>query len=143
MDALILEKKGELSLRDFPEIDRQEAVLGPRDVRIKLHTVGICGSDVHYYQYGRIGPFVVNEPMILGHEASGTVIETGSLVTRLQIGDRVCMEPGIPDPTAKQPVLECTMLIRPCAFGPLRPFMVFYARPVCTPKRLRLSCPIA
>ena len=47
MDALILEKKGELSLRDFPEIDRQEAVLGPRDVRIKLHTVGICGSDVH------------------------------------------------------------------------------------------------
>ena len=101
MDALILEKKGELSLRDFPEIDRQEAVLGPRDVRIKLHTVGICGSDVHYYQYGRIGPFVVNEPMILGHEASGTVIETGSLVTRLQIGDRVCMEPGIPDPDSK------------------------------------------
>ena len=101
MDALILEKKGELSLRDFPEIDRQEAVLGPRDVRIKLHTVGICGSDVHYYQYGRIGPFVVNEPMILGHEASGTVIETGSLVTRLQIGDRVCMEPGLPDPDSK------------------------------------------
>jgi len=101
LDALILEKKGELSLRDFPEIDRQEAVLGPRDVRIKLHTVGICGSDVHYYQYGRIGPFVVNEPMILGHEASGTVIETGSLVTRLQIGDRVCMEPGLPDPDSK------------------------------------------
>ena len=101
MDALILEKKGELSLRDFPEIDHQEAVLGPRDVRIKLHTVGICGSDVHYYQYGRIGPFVVNKPMILGHEASGTVIETGSLVTRLQIGDRVCMEPGIPDPDRK------------------------------------------
>ena len=101
MDALILEKKDELSLRDFPEIDRQEAVLGPRDVRIKLHTVGICGLDVHYYQYGRIGRFVVNEPMILGHEASGTVIETGSLVTRLQIGDRVCMEPGLPDPDSK------------------------------------------
>ena len=52
-------------------------MLGPRDVRIKLHTVGICGSDVHYYTHGAIGPFVVREPMILGHEASGVVIETG------------------------------------------------------------------
>jgi D-xylulose reductase len=98
MKALVLERKDELSLRDFP-VD--EAVLGPRDVRIKLHTVGICGSDVHYYTHGRIGPFVVNEPMILGHEASGTVVETGSEVTTLAVGDRVCMEPGIPDPNSK------------------------------------------
>ncbi|NDW04112.1 NAD(P)-dependent alcohol dehydrogenase [Jiella pacifica] len=100
MKSLVLERKDELSLRDFP-IDKDEAVLGPRDVRIKLHTVGICGSDVHYYTHGRIGPFVVNEPMILGHEASGTVIETGSDVTTLKAGDRVCMEPGIPDPNSK------------------------------------------
>ncbi|MGL5010479.1 MAG: NAD(P)-dependent alcohol dehydrogenase [Paracoccaceae bacterium] len=101
MKSLVLEKKDELSLRDFPAIDRVEEKLGPRDVRIKLHTVGICGSDVHYYTHGKIGPFVVNEPMILGHEASGTVIETGSDVTTLKVGDRVCMEPGIPDPNSK------------------------------------------
>ncbi|MCE6950677.1 NAD(P)-dependent alcohol dehydrogenase [Cereibacter sphaeroides] len=101
MKSLVLERKDELSLRDFPDIDRQEETLGPRDVRIKLHTVGICGSDVHYYTHGRIGPFVVNEPMILGHEASGTVIEVGPEVTTLKVGDRVCMEPGIPDPNSK------------------------------------------
>ncbi|MGP3699538.1 NAD(P)-dependent alcohol dehydrogenase [Rhodobacter sp. NSM] len=101
MKSLVLERKDELSLRDFPGIDRQEETLGPRDVRIKLHTVGICGSDVHYYTHGRIGPFVVNEPMILGHEASGTVIEVGAEVTTLKEGDRVCMEPGIPDPNSK------------------------------------------
>jgi len=101
MKSLVLEKKDVLSLRDFPEIDREEETLGPLDVRIKLHTVGICGSDVHYYSHGRIGPFVVNDPMILGHEASGTVIEVGADVTTLQTGDRVCMEPGIPDPNSK------------------------------------------
>jgi len=101
MESLVLERKDELCLRDFPAIDREEEVLGPRDVRIKLHTIGICGSDVHYYTYGRIGPFVVNEPMILGHEASGTVIEVGAEVTTLKEGDRVCMEPGIPDQYSK------------------------------------------
>lgn len=101
MESLVLERKDELSLRDFPEIDREEATLGPHDVRIKLHTVGICGSDVHYYTHGRIGPFVVKAPMILGHEASGTVIETGTEVTTLKVGDRVCMEPGVPDPNSR------------------------------------------
>ena len=70
-------------------------------MRIKLHTVGICGSDVHYYTHGAIGPFVVKEPMILGHEASGTVIEAGPEVRTLKVGDRVCMEPGIPDPDSR------------------------------------------
>ncbi|MDO8883940.1 MAG: NAD(P)-dependent alcohol dehydrogenase [Pseudotabrizicola sp.] len=101
MKALVLEKKNDLSLRDFPAIDRVEETLGPHDVRIKLHTVGICGSDVHYYTHGRIGHFVVDAPMILGHEASGTVTEVGTAVTTLKEGDRVCMEPGIPDPNSK------------------------------------------
>ena len=74
MKSLVLEEKDKLSLRDFP-IEREET-LGPRDVRIKMHTVGICGSDVHYYTHGRIGPFVVEAPMILGHEASGVVVES-------------------------------------------------------------------
>jgi D-xylulose reductase len=99
MEALILEKKLELSLREYP-IEKEE-FLGPRDVRIKLHTVGICGSDVHYYTHGKIGPFVVNAPMILGHEASGTVVEVGEEVKTLKVGDRVCMEPGIPDPHSR------------------------------------------
>ena len=101
MDALVLEQKDELALRNVPEIEREEEVLRPRDVRIKLHTVGICGSDVHYYTHGRIGPFVVDSPMILGHEASGTVIEVGNEVKKLAVGDRVCMEPGIPDPNSR------------------------------------------
>ncbi|HYY29907.1 MAG TPA: NAD(P)-dependent alcohol dehydrogenase [Chthoniobacterales bacterium] len=97
MEALVLERKGELSLR---EIDLPLEV-GPHDVKIAIHTVGICGSDVHYYEYGAIGPFVVKAPMVLGHEAAGTVVEVGSQVTHLKPGDRVCMEPGIPDPNSR------------------------------------------
>ncbi|MBN3743957.1 NAD(P)-dependent alcohol dehydrogenase [Burkholderia sp. Se-20373] len=92
MKALVLERTRELALRD---IDLPQAV-GPGDVRIKVHTVGVCGSDVHYYVHGGIGPFRVDAPMVLGHEASGTVVETGAGVTHLRIGDRVCMEPGVP-----------------------------------------------
>lgn len=93
MEALVLEEARRISLRPFS----LPQVVGPRDVRIKIHTVGICGSDIHYYQHGRIGPFVVNEPMVLGHEASGTIVEVGEEVTHLKAGDRVCMEPGVPD----------------------------------------------
>ncbi|MDF3608312.1 NAD(P)-dependent alcohol dehydrogenase [Paracoccus sp. DMF-8] len=97
MKALVLEEKGRLSLRDF-DIPGE---MGPRDVRVAIHTVGICGSDVHYYTHGKIGHFIVNAPMVLGHEAAGTVIATGAEVTHLKAGDRVCMEPGIPDPTSR------------------------------------------
>jgi D-xylulose reductase len=97
MQALVLEEKKRLDLRSI-DIDEP---LGAKDVRIKIHTVGICGSDVHYYQHGSIGPFIVRAPMVLGHEAAGTIIEVGKDVHRLKVGDRVCMEPGIPDPTSK------------------------------------------
>ena len=97
MTSLVLEKAHELSLRTIALPD----AVGPHDVRIKIHTVGICGSDVHYYQHGAIGPFVVRAPMVLGHEASGTVVEVGAAVRTLREGDRVCMEPGIPDPDGK------------------------------------------
>jgi len=97
MKALVLEEKGKLSLRDYAV----EEQLGPRDVRIQLKVVGICGSDVHYYTHGAIGPFVVREPMVLGHEAAGVVTEVGSDVREFKPGDRVCMEPGIPDPTSR------------------------------------------
>ena len=78
MQALVLERKGELSLRD---IDLPQSV-GATDVKVAIHTVGVCGSDVHYYTHGRIGAYVVNEPMVLGHEAAGTIVEVGSSVSR-------------------------------------------------------------
>lgn len=92
-EALVLEERHKIALRDIAVSE----TLGPDDVRIAVHRVGICGSDVHYYKHGAIGPFVVREPMILGHEAAGTVVEIGQNVRHLRIGDRVCMEPGIPD----------------------------------------------
>jgi D-xylulose reductase len=97
MKALVLERKGELRLRDIDLPDQ----VGPGDVRIAIENVGVCGSDVHYFTHGRIGPFVVEAPMVLGHEASGRVVEIGSAVKSLAPGDRVCMEPGIPDPTSR------------------------------------------
>jgi D-xylulose reductase len=95
--ALVLERQHQLKLRDI-ELPLE---VGPREVKIRLHTVGVCGSDVHYYTHGRIGPFVVDAPMVLGHEAAGTVVEAGTEVTHLKAGDRVCMEPGIPDPNSR------------------------------------------
>ena len=97
VEALVLERQHELALR---EIDLPLEV-GAGMVRIAINTVGICGSDVHYYTHGRIGPFVVEAPMVLGHEAAGTVVEVGEGVSHLAVGDRVCMEPGIPDPDAR------------------------------------------
>ncbi len=97
MEALVLEETHKLRLGEIP----LDETLGPRDVRIGIKTVGICGSDIHYYQHGRIGPFVVNAPMVLGHEASGVVTEVGGAVSELAPGDRVCMEPGIPDPSSR------------------------------------------
>ncbi|MFP4114619.1 MAG: NAD(P)-dependent alcohol dehydrogenase [Spirochaetota bacterium] len=97
MEALVLERKGELAIRDI----NVNEPLGTRDVRVAIRNVGVCGSDVHYYTHGAIGPFVVREPMILGHEASGIVVDVGEDVTDLKPGDRVCMEPGIPDPRSK------------------------------------------
>ena len=62
MQALILERVGESAIR---EIELPKA-LAPQDVRVAIHTVGICGSAVHYYQLGAIGDFVLREPMVLG-----------------------------------------------------------------------------
>ncbi|MET1414428.1 NAD(P)-dependent alcohol dehydrogenase [Roseibium sp. HPY-6] len=95
--ALVLEEKNKLALRDIELND----ALGPDDVRIAIDTVGVCGSDVHYYTHGKIGPFVVKDPMVLGHEAAGVISEIGQNVSHLSVGDRVVMEPGIPKMDSK------------------------------------------
>jgi L-iditol 2-dehydrogenase len=66
------------------------------EVQVHIAKVGICGSDVHYFEHGRIGDFVVEQPMILGHECSGVVSQVGEGVSHLQKGDRVAIEPGVP-----------------------------------------------
>lgn len=68
----------------------------PKDdeVLVKLEYVGICGSDLHYYEHGRIGDYVVEPPFVLGHEPGGVVVEVGKNVTHLKVGDKVALEPG-------------------------------------------------
>ena len=68
----------------------------PDEVLIRVGSVGVCGSDVHYYEHGRIGRYVVEQPLILGHEAGGTVAALGAGVTSLGVGQRVSIEPGVP-----------------------------------------------
>jgi len=70
--------------------------IAPGHVRVRIRALGICGSDVHFYKKGRIGSFVVEQPMVIGHECAGDVVGVGDGVARLQPGIRVALEPGIP-----------------------------------------------
>jgi len=65
-------------------------------VLVKIEYVGICGSDVHFYEAGKIGDFVVKPPFILGHETAGVVEKTGPGVKKLKVGDKVALEPSVP-----------------------------------------------
>ena len=67
---------------------------GPRDVRVRIETGGICGSDLHYYHEGRIGTILLKEPMVLGHEIAGVVDGVGGDVSGLKSGDRVAVSPS-------------------------------------------------
>ena len=74
--------------------ERPIPVPADNEVLVKLEYVGICGSDMHYYEMGRIGDYVVEPPFVLGHEPGGVVVEVGKDVTHLKVGDRVALEPG-------------------------------------------------
>ncbi|MDB5082674.1 MAG: Alcohol dehydrogenase GroES domain protein [Chloroflexi bacterium] len=76
--------------------ERQMPAPGPKEVVVEIKAVGVCGSDIHYYEHGRIGSFIVTHPIILGHESSGVIVELGSEVTRHKVGERVAIEPGTP-----------------------------------------------
>ena len=87
---------------DLAVEERPDPVPGPHEVLVRVASVGVCGSDVHYFEHGRIGSHVVDAPLVLGHEASGEVVGVGPAVTRLSLGQRVSVEPGIPDFTCGQ-----------------------------------------
>jgi len=93
MSDLACTLHGALDLRVQPRAPR---ALGPHDVRLRLGAGGICGSDLHYWQHGRAGAFVIREPLVPGHEASGVVDTVGAEVTRVRPGDRVAIDPSHP-----------------------------------------------
>jgi L-iditol 2-dehydrogenase len=111
--AAVLYGIGDLRVEDHPMPKP-----GPNEVVIEVHSVGICGSDVHYYEHGRIGDHVVRSPMVLGHESSGVIVDAGT--SSLRVGQRVAVEPGVPCGHCEQ-----------CRIGAynLCPNVVFFATP--------------
>ncbi|MHB8189628.1 MAG: NAD(P)-dependent alcohol dehydrogenase [Ferrimicrobium sp.] len=69
---------------------------GADEYLVKISTVGVCGSDIHYFEHGRIGRFVVEFPLVLGHEAAGVIVEAGPGADQDRVGRRVAIEPGVP-----------------------------------------------
>jgi len=100
--------------------DRPVPKLAPGQVLVEIAAIGICGSDVHYYEHGRIGEYIVRDPMIIGHESAGTVVDVGDGVDRNRVGGLVALEPGVPCRTCTQ-----------CLQGRynLCPRVVFFATP--------------
>jgi L-iditol 2-dehydrogenase len=84
------------AVRDVRVEERPVPEPGPLDVLVEIAAVGVCGSDVHYYEHGRIATRVVRAPHVLGHESAGRVVAAGAHVTKHALGDRVALEPGLP-----------------------------------------------
>jgi len=115
MRAAVLVEPGRIVVEERPVPEP-----GPRQVLVEVAAVGLCGSDVHYYEHGRIGDHVVRAPLVLGHEASGLVVALGSDVRSRTMAERVSLEPGVP-------CLSCAL----CLGGRynLCPRMRFFATP--------------
>ena len=80
--------------QDLRLTEQAPELLGATQVRVGIKAVGICGSDLHYYRHGKVGDFVIREPLTPGHEASGLVLEVGAAVTAVKPGDRVALDPA-------------------------------------------------
>lgn len=91
MRASVLVRAGELTIETRPV-----PTPAPDQVIVRVNAVGICGSDVHYFHEGRIGDFVVEEPLVLGHEAGGTIVAVGADIDDSRLGERVSIEPQRP-----------------------------------------------
>jgi L-iditol 2-dehydrogenase len=89
--SAVLNAVHDLTIEDLPQPEPAS-----HEVLVRVGAVGICGSDVHYYDHGRIGPFVVEAPMVIGHEAAGTVVAVGRDVDPARVGELVALEPGVP-----------------------------------------------
>jgi L-iditol 2-dehydrogenase len=100
--------------------DRPVPKPAPGQVLVEIAAVGICGSDVHYYEHGRIGDYVVRDPMIIGHESAGTVVDVGDGVDLNRVDELVALEPGVP-------CRSCTQCLR--GHYNLCPRVVFFATP--------------
>ncbi|KQV02608.1 sorbitol dehydrogenase [Microbacterium sp. Root322] len=107
-------------VKDLVLEERPVPVPAADEVLVEVASVGVCGSDVHYYEHGRIGPYVVDAPLILGHEVSGRIVAVGADVDPSRIGRRVAIEP-------QRPCRRCDF----CRAGDynLCPQMEFYATP--------------
>lgn len=118
--SLVLNKIDDVLFQDLesPKLEN------PTDVLVQVKKTGICGSDIHYYAHGKIGNFVLTKPMVLGHELSGVVVEVGPAVTKVKVGDRVAIEPGVPLRLSQEYKL---------GHYNLDPDMVFAATPNSTP----------
>jgi D-xylulose reductase len=90
--SFVLRALKDVAIEEIPK----PQIKNPHDVIIHIAQTGICMSDVHYWQRGRIGDFILRSPIVLGHESSGTVVEIGAAVKNLKPGDRVAIEPGVP-----------------------------------------------
>lgn len=89
--AAVLSAVGDIRIEERPV-----PAMAADEVLVQVESVGICGSDVHYYRHGRIGSYVVDAPLVLGHETAGIVVDLGASVKGLSVGDRVAIEPGVP-----------------------------------------------
>ncbi|HEX2286993.1 MAG TPA: NAD(P)-dependent alcohol dehydrogenase [Mycobacterium sp.] len=97
MRAAVLVEPGRIETQERPI-----PTPAPGDVLIRVSSVGVCGSDTHYYRHGRVGSFVVDAPLVLGHEAAGTIVGVGESVDPSRIGQRVSIEPQRPDPDSEE-----------------------------------------
>lgn len=80
--------------RDLAVVERPVPRPGPDEVLVEVASVGVCGSDIHYFEHGRIGSYVVEQPLVLGHEAGGRVVAIGTTTDSALMDQRVSIEPG-------------------------------------------------
>ena len=96
MKAVVIHSPFDLRVDDI-----EEQAVAVNDVKVRIEAGGICGSDLHYYRHGGFGNVRLRQPMVLGHEIAGTIVEIGSNVAGLAIGQRVAVNPSRPCGTCR------------------------------------------